>query len=141
MNKTQSFRADLAMLRTNQQFLAIAILFLVSVIVWVGYGLITSQQVVNISAEQKMLAQPLTPTLDISVVSELEQKPYFEPSVLNDFTIYKLVSLDDVGLERAVPIDTDISTLQTPLPTVPQTPVVENPAGSDDASGSGLTNP
>lgn len=117
MKQEKSFRADLTKLRYNQHFLAVAILFLVSVVFWVGFEMFESQHESKISPQQLKLATPLNPVLDVAVVDELEKKPYFSSSELTNFTIYKLVSMELGEFARAIPIEQDESTLEPLEPT------------------------
>lgn len=135
MKKDKSFRADLAQLRHNQQFLAIAIMFLVSVLFWVGFEIFESQQITTITPQQIKLAEPLNPVLDIAVVDALENKPYFAESDLSNFTIYKLVSFEQGEFSRAIPIGQDESTLEplSPTPT-PSSLLGNSPPASQGAA-------
>lgn len=139
MKKDTNFRADLIQLRHNQHFLAISILLLASVLIWVGFEMFKSQKISKITPQQKKLAEPLSPVLDVSVVENLENKIYFSESDLNNFQIYKFVTLDDGELSRAIPIDQDISTLESlrpspaPVPSTTPTSTSSSPTASDSA--------
>lgn len=111
MNQAPTVKSELNKLRHNQQFLAIAILFFATALVWVAFGLFSSQQSTRITTAQKTHAQPLSPTLDTEILQSLENKTYFSESELESFVIYQLVALEDSVFERAVPIGTDLSTL------------------------------
>lgn len=112
MSQAPTVKSELNKLRHNQQFMAIAILLFASVMVWVAFGLFSSQKSTRVTSQQKQQAQPLTPTLDTTVLDTLEGKTYFSESELESFTIYQLVSAEDGVFERAVPIGTDLSTLE-----------------------------
>lgn len=127
MKKDKSLGADLAQLRYNQQFLAIAIMFLVSTLFWVGFGIFKSQQATTVAPQRIKLAEPLNPVLDVAVVEGLGNKLYFTESDLSSFTIYKLVSLEQEGSSRAIPIQQDESTLESLNPTPTPSPLLSDP--------------
>lgn len=125
MKQPTSFKSDLAKLKHSQQFLAIAVLFFACAIVWVIFSLFSSQQTTTITANQKKLAQPLTPIIDIEAIDELENKTYFSEEELAGFTIYQLMGADDDGDMRAVPINQQrdsLLNLQNPDATVSSQP-------------------
>jgi hypothetical protein len=130
MRKETNFREDLTQLRHNQLFLAIAILFLASVFIWVGLEMFGSQKSTRITPQQKKLAEPLSPVLDITVVDGLAARPYFSTADLNNFEIYKLVTLEDGNLSRAIPIGQDPSSLE---PSTPSPSPIIVPAASASA--------
>lgn len=83
-------------LRHQQIFLRILIFSIVTIMIWVGFTLFRSQQVVQIPAELQKMAIPLTPTIDLDVVTRIEQKKDYTDQELSNFPIY-LLSNDKNG--------------------------------------------
>jgi len=85
---------DLVSLRHNQQLLFFLLFSLVTVSVWVGISLITSQTKTSLSPELQALALPLNPSLNLEVLGQIEQKRTYDPSTLTSFPIYSLVDAE-----------------------------------------------
>lgn len=137
---TVSLTQEIHKLQKNKQFLAIMVLLFVCVIFWTVVTLVTSQRSTKVEVQLTKLALPLNPTLNEAVIGEIEQKRYYSPDELANFTIYKLVldqehpdgrvvSIDarDVSPEN-IPSASDLgsglnlstgSATPTPLPTTP----------------------
>lgn len=126
--KAKSLTQEVQKLRKNRQFLAILILLFVCVMFWTGFTLISSQHKTKIDAALTKLAVPLTPTLDDTVITAVEQKTWYEDDQLTNFPIYKIVTSRSDRLDRVVNIDTpeeEIEALSkpTPRPTTTGTPL------------------
>lgn len=82
---------DLAHLYKRQQILQLATFTLITIFIWIGFSLFRSQKKTAISAEQTLLSQPLTPSINTQVIESLEQKKYYQDEELQDFPIYKIL--------------------------------------------------
>lgn len=119
MKKT--LRQDLEKLKTNRTFLIVLILLFVCAIFWTSLSLFSSQNDTKISTEQKKLAQPLNPNLDLRTISQLETKKYFSDVELSNFQIFKLIT-DGASASRVVPIEVNVEdfNFETGQENVPQ---------------------
>jgi hypothetical protein len=141
-------------LRHRQQLLYVMVFSLATVVVWVGVGLLRSQRSTQLSAQQRELAAPLTPTLNRTVLTTLSNKRQPSDSELLNFPLY-LVDIGRDGKAETKQRGAGESTLlggqSSPLPTaVPEatpeaeaspsaevTPSAEVPASSSaSATGS-----
>jgi len=95
------FPDQLRRLRQRRELLIISLFLFVIIIFWIAIGIFSSQQRSGISAEQRELAQPLSPSLDTSVIERLELKKIYPVEELQDFPIF--VITDNQG--QAVLID------------------------------------
>lgn len=102
--KQPSLTQELQNLQKNRQFLAIMVLLFVCVMFWTGITLFASQRSTKLDEHLVQLAQPLNPTLDEAVISQIEQKQYLTSEELASFPIYKII-LTSSG-DKIVPIDT-----------------------------------
>jgi hypothetical protein len=82
---------DLSHLYKRQQILQLATFTLVTIFIWIGFSLFRSQKKTSISAEQTLLSQPLTPSINTQVIESLEQKNHYTQEQLQDFPIYKIL--------------------------------------------------
>ena len=98
------YQSDLKKLQLNKQFLIVLTLLFVVLIIWTFVTISASQNKTIITAEQTKLALPLTPVLDRDVFADLAAKPHFTEQELENFTIYKLVTLSDKE-QVVLPID------------------------------------
>ncbi len=97
-----SFQDQLKSLQKRKELLIILLFLFVIIIFWIGLSLFTSQQKLGITSEQKKLAQPLTPNINISVLEKVEQKRVFSEFELQDFPIYALYQ--DGGTTKVIDI-------------------------------------
>lgn len=91
---------EFSILRHRQQLLAVLIFSLMAIVVWVGVGLITSQESSSISPQLQQAATPLNPSINVEVLSTIEQQTAYDPSQLTSFPIYTLLSDDEVEIQR-----------------------------------------
>lgn len=94
-------KTQLTSLQRNQTFLKILIFTLVTVIIWVGMTLFSTQRSTEISPELIKLSEPLNPNINLTVIEQVEQKRSFSPEELADFPIYSL-SISKTGEEQLV---------------------------------------
>ncbi len=102
-------RGELDKIKQNQKLLAIAVLLFVIAISWVGLSLFSARTSTVISAQQKRLAAPLQPVIKVEVIDQLSDQQYYSDEDLDNFTIYKLVRIDNRERRTAISIDTPIS--------------------------------
>lgn len=102
--KQPSLAQELQNLQKNRQFLAIMVLLFVCVMFWTGITLFASQRSTKLDEHLVKLAEPLNPTLDEAVISQIEAKQYSSSEELTSFPIYKII-LTTEG-DKIVPIDT-----------------------------------
>lgn len=82
---------DLNKLYKRQTMLQILTFTMITIFIWVGFSIFRSQQKTAISAEQRKLASPLTPSINNQVLDELQAKTYYSESELEDFPIYQIL--------------------------------------------------
>jgi len=100
-------KKKLAGLRIKQQALYILIFSFVTVLVWVGGSLFSSQSKSGISSDLQSLSESLNPVINIELVKEIGQRKYFTDEELGFFEIYKLIKSKDGRTQRIVLIDSD----------------------------------
>lgn len=84
-------KTQLSSLQHKQTFLRIMIFTLVTVMIWVGITLFSTQRETGIKPELLILAESLNPNINTQVIERVEQKRYFSPEELADFPIYTYV--------------------------------------------------
>jgi ABC-type Na+ efflux pump permease subunit len=82
-------------LQQRKELLVILLFLFVIVILWIAIDVFSSQQRSGISAQQKKIAQPLSPNLDTAVLDKLNQKTIYTAEELADFPIF--IVEDDQG--------------------------------------------
>jgi hypothetical protein len=97
---------SLNQLKQRQRVLQTMVFTLVTVMIWTGFSLFSSQKKTVISQELKDLAAPLTPTINTQILDELEKKKTFSVTELRQFPIYKIIVSKETGNEKIVTIDT-----------------------------------
>lgn len=100
-------KKKLAGLRVKQRVLYLLIFSFVTVLVWVGGSLFSSQSKSGISPELKNLAKPLNPVINVELIREIGQKKHFTNQELESFQIYKLLKSKDGRAQRIIPIDSN----------------------------------
>jgi hypothetical protein len=118
MREPNSFTKDLIRLKSNRQFLTIMILLFVVVLFWVFVSVATSQRSERISPELTRLATPLIPSVELEVVSRIQQKRSYTNQELSSFTIYKILTDPDGRTERVVPLEVTAEDL-VPIQSTP----------------------
>lgn len=140
----QPVQKQLSALRLSQQVLIILIFSLVTIVIWIGLSIFSSQKKTAISAESQSLATPLNPSLNLQVLDQIEQKRVYTPNELADFPIYLLILEADkqrLSQNRQSPDEPPASTsastnLNSLLPTVTVDPPAETTSeqGTTDTS-------
>lgn len=105
---------QLKKLKQRKELLMIFMFLFVIVLFWIGLSIFSSQQKLGITAEQKKLALPLSPNIEISVVEKLEKKKWYEDWELQDFPVYAVLQ------STGVPDTVDVTNLQPALPEATQ---------------------
>lgn len=103
-------QTQLKKLQQRKELLMIFMFLFVIVLFWIGLSIFSSQQKLGITAEQKKLALPLSPNIEVSVVEKLEQKKWYEDWELQSFPVYAV--LQSIGVSDTV----DITNLPEPSP-------------------------
>ena len=80
--------APLQRSQQRKELLVIFLFLFVIAVFWISLGIFSSQKRTAISAQQRQLAQPLSPALDESVIVNLENKTVYSQSELADFPIF-----------------------------------------------------
>lgn len=88
----------------RQQLLYVMVFTFMTVVIWVGISVATSQKTTQIDPNLKKLALPLNPSLNIQVIGALEEKQTFDQAELASFPIYKII-LNRDGSEQVVTLD------------------------------------
>lgn len=94
-------RDEISGLKRQQILLYAMLIGLVTVTIWIGYGLASSQRTDQVDRELRELAEPLNPNLDENVINELESKRNLTETDLNDFAVY-IYTEDEEGNRRKV---------------------------------------
>lgn len=137
-----AFQRQLANLRQQQQLLYILVFSFATILIWLALSLFTSQKKTEISKELQELAKPLSPTINRTILEQLQQERVFTEAELADFPIYKIL-VSEEGAERMVTIDTDedVTPSPSPRPSPASTPVpvisIEATPSATPATGSG----
>ncbi|MDQ3008612.1 MAG: hypothetical protein M3Q81_03375 [bacterium] len=84
------FQAEITGLKHKQQLLWLLVFSLVTIVVWVSISLITSQTSTKTNPLQQQLAEPLNPSINIDVITELENKKAYTKQDLARFPLYTL---------------------------------------------------
>jgi hypothetical protein len=85
-----NFKQQLEKIKTQRKLLLILIFAFIATVVWIGGSIFMSQQKTKISDEVKLLARPLTPSLDVEVFERIETKKTYSDEDLTEFPIYKI---------------------------------------------------
>jgi hypothetical protein len=83
-------------LQQKQFLLRIMIFTLVTVMAWVGFGLLHSQTKTTLPPELSKLSTPLNPNLDATVIDKIERKRQITPAELQNFPIF-VTKTDNTG--------------------------------------------
>jgi hypothetical protein len=78
-------------LQQKQTFLRILIFSFTTVLIWVAFSLLLSQQRTGISEALQTLAKPLNPNIHIEVVDQIQQKRAFSQGELQNFPILRVI--------------------------------------------------
>ena len=97
-------KTTLQSLNNQQTFLRLLIFSFVTVVLWVGFSIFSSQQKPQISEELQKMAVPLNPNLNLEVVSRIEQKKSYSDEELSNFTIFTVVQ-DKTGAQSITTLD------------------------------------
>jgi hypothetical protein len=96
-------------LKKRKEILVILIFLFVIVIFWIGLSLFSSQEKLGITPEQKKMAQPLTPNINVATLEKLEQKKKYTEFELKNFPVYSLFQnggvLEVVDVSQGLPED------------------------------------
>lgn len=87
--------SSLPSLQRRQSLLYILIFTLVTITIWAGFSILRANQRVSnstevIPPELKRLARPLNPSIDTTVLTNLQAKKQFSSAELGDFPIYTI---------------------------------------------------
>jgi hypothetical protein len=94
------FEQAITQLKQRQQLLAILVFSLVSIMVWIGVGLITSQHSSAISPDLRQKAEPLTPNINTQIIQRIEAEEYMLEEELQDFPVFRVVDPDERAVEE-----------------------------------------
>jgi hypothetical protein len=151
--KQDIIQAEVANIKRSRMMLTIFVLLFICVIFWTVVSLINTQNETAISPDLSKSATALTPTINDSVLTQLEQEREFTDEELASFVIYRFISAEvgdaevllPLGEEPSSPADTT-TTRPTPAPTPTTqqrtTPATSAPTATPSAStGAGSTSP
>ncbi len=119
--KNNGLHPDLEKLKQNKQLLVIFVLLLMCVIAWTVVTLFNSQKQSAISPELKNSAIPLVPTIDETVLNDLENEQTFSDDDLANFVIYRMVKTEGDNTVL-LPLGTEPSKNQTKTSSPSSTP-------------------
>lgn len=136
-NKSQSI---LTKLYRQQRLLQIGVFSLVTVMIWMGFGLLRSQRTTSITKELRDLALPLTPDIDTQVLQEIQQKRAYSENELSDFPIYKIIISEENQESSVVTIETNenefLGITPSPSPSALDAQLQSLPSESEPATDS-----
>lgn len=92
-------------LRFKQQALYLMIFSFVTVTIWIGGSLFSSQKRTGISPELLELAKPLNPTINTGLLEEIEARKNYTDEELKYFQVYKVIKSKDGRIQQVVPIE------------------------------------
>jgi len=95
-------------LRFKQQALYVMIFSFVTVVVWIGGSLFSSQKRTGVSPELLELAKPLNPTINTSLLEEIEARKSYTDEELKYFQVYKIIKSKDGRIQQIVPIESQL---------------------------------
>lgn len=126
---------EFSILKHRQQLLAIMLFSLMAIVVWVGAGLLSSQESTSISPQLQQASLPLNPSINVEILGEIEQQTPYDPSQLTNFPIYTLLTDDEIQLQRETASTQNSSgssalseTLLLPSPSPSPTPTASDSA-------------
>lgn len=95
-------------LRFKQQALYLMIFSFVTVVVWIGGSLFSSQRRTGVSPELLELAKPLNPTINTALLEEIEARKSYTDEELKYFQVYKIIKSKDGRIQQVVPIESQL---------------------------------
>ncbi|MCL4208889.1 hypothetical protein KJZ63_04665 [Patescibacteria group bacterium] len=95
-------------LRFKQQALYLMIFSFVTVVVWIGGSLFSSQKRTGVSPELLELAKPLNPTINTALLEEIEARKSYTDEELKYFQVYKIIKSKDGRIQQVVPIESQL---------------------------------
>lgn len=95
-------------LRFKQQALYLMIFSFVTVVVWIGGSLFSSQKRTGVSPELLELAKPLNPTINTALLDEIESRKNYTDEELKYFQVYKIIKSKDGRIQQVVPIESQL---------------------------------
>ena len=137
--KQDIIQAEVANIKRSRMMLTIFVLLFICVIFWTVVSLINTQNETAISPDLSKSATTLTPTINDSVLTQLEQEREFTDEELASFVIYRFISAEVGDAEVLLPLGEEPSsspadtttTRPTPTPTpAPRTQQSTTPATS-----------
>lgn len=96
-------------LRVKQQALYVMIFSFVTVVIWISASLFRSQRRTGISPDLLELAKPLSPTINVGIIDQIEQSKSYSDQELVQFQIYKLIKSKDGRTQQIVPIENELN--------------------------------
>lgn len=99
------FSQELDRIKKSQQLLTIFLLLFVLVFFWTIVSVFSVKKEDKVSSELELLAKPLSPNLNLDVLSEIESKTSYSEVELADFPIYRILISRDGRSKFVVPIE------------------------------------
>jgi low affinity Fe/Cu permease len=93
--------------KIKQQALYVMIFSFVTVLIWISGSLFKSQRKTGISPDLLELATPLSPTINIDLIDNIEESVNYSDQALANFQIYKIIKSKDGRIQQVVPIESD----------------------------------
>ncbi len=141
---------QLSGLYRNQHLLGLLLFSLVTIIIWVSIGLITSQSKTSLPPELQKMAKSLNPTLNTEVLDQIEDKKTFSDEELRSFPIYRILSersdrarasaaptTQTTGLGTLTGANEEASSSTQPAVVVPTSPAATSSATTEESDESG----
>lgn len=125
---TLSHLSQLSQLKQKRYVVSVMTLLMIGAVVWVSTSLLGTYRRTKIPPETQAMAKPLTPSLDLTVLEDIEQRRTFTSEELATFPIYKLIIDPTTNRERIVPLD--YQPTPSPITVVPTTVITSSPTPS-----------
>lgn len=103
-------------LKVKQQALYVMIFSFVTVTIWIGGSLLSSQKRTGIPPDMLELAKPLNPSINVTLLNEIEARQNYSDEELKFFQVYKIIKSKDGRIQQIVPIE-------SPLEEIPESDI------------------
>lgn len=123
------FSQELDRIKKSQQLLTIFLLLFVLVFFWTIVSVFSVKKEDKVSSELELLAKPLSPNLNLDVLSEIESKTSYSEVELADFPIYRILISRDGRSKFVVPIEVTLDEIDPEVrqQTQPATEEINRP--------------
>lgn len=126
-------------LKRNKRLLWLAILAFVIVVMWIGIGLVSTQNKVTISQDLQTLATPLVPRIEATVFEQIAVARSFSEQELAQFPIYAYITDERNNTPRLIDITQATASSPLSLTSQPGISATPTPTMNEEASRAAQT--